>query len=433
MPSISGCSTGQSPVAPFPDGFLWGVATAAHQVEGNNVGCDSWLIEHLPGTLYREPSGDAVDFYHRYPDDIAVIAALGLNAFRFGVEWARIEPEIGEISTAALDHYSRVVDTCMHHGIEPVLTLHHFTSPQWLIRHNGGWRSGETAQRFADYAATVMARLGDRVTWVCTINEANTPALLTAGGLLPKSWMAKLVETNSLAAKAFGVSEDDFCPFFPAASNDKAVEVVGQAHRLAVDSIHAVAPGAKAGITLALQQIAAEPGGEEMADVADNFVNRRYLCDVGVLGDFVGVQTYTRIVFGPDGVKPPTGRISDNGLELAPGALTATCRQAQQLTGLPVLVTEHGVDFDDTNDDLRAALIEDTLRELAPAIAGGLDVRGYLHWSLVDNFEWFNGYHGHFGLLGNDRATQRRWIRPSAIRYGAIARANGFGRSGEPG
>jgi beta-glucosidase len=432
MPSISGCSIGQSPVARFPDGFLWGVATAAHQVEGNNIASDAWLMEHLPGTVYREPSGDAVDFYHRYPDDIATIAALGLNAFRFGIEWARIEPENGEISAAALDHYSRVVDTCRQHGIEPVLTLHHFTSPQWLIRHNAGWRSPDTAERFADYAATVMTRLGDRVSWVCTINEANTPVLLTHSGLLPESWMARLVETNRLAAKAFGVSEDEFCPFFPVASDDKAVEVIGQAHRMAVDSIHAVTPGMRVGITLALQEIAADPGGEEMADLADEFVNRRYLRHMGAFGDFVGVQTYTRIVFGPDGFKAPSGQISDNGLELAPGALTATCRQAQQITGLPVLVTEHGVDFDDVNDHLRAALIEDTLRELAPAIADGLDVRGYLHWSLVDNFEWFNGYHGHFGLLGNDRSTQRRWIRPSAVRFGAIARANGLAASGQP-
>ncbi len=411
-------------MARFPDGFLWGVATAAHQVEGNNVSCDAWLMEHLPGTVYREPSGDAVDFYHRYPDDIAVIAALGLNAFRFGIEWARVEPENGEISTAALDHYSRVVDTCLRHGIEPVLTLHHFTSPQWLIRYNGGWRAPDTAQRFADYAATVITRLGDRVTWVSTINEANTPVLLTHSGLLPESWMTKVDETNRLAAKAFGVSDDAFCPFFPAASDDKAVEVVGRAHRMAVDSIHAVAPGAQVGITLALQEIAADPGGEEMADTADEFVNRRYLRDMGAFGDFIGVQTYTRVVFGPDGLKPPAGQVSDNGLELAPSALTATCRQAQQITGLPVLVTEHGVDFGDADDHLRAALIEDTLRELAPAIADGLDVRGYLHWSLVDNFEWFNGYHGHFGLLGNDRTTQQRWIRPSAVSYGAIARAN---------
>ncbi|WP_457146248.1 family 1 glycosylhydrolase [Mycobacterium sp. URHB0021] len=171
------------------------MATAAHQVEGNNVGSDVWLMEHLPGTVYREPSGDATDFYHRYPDDIAVIAALGLNAFRFGIEWARIEPEDGKISNAALDHYSRVVDTCLRHGIEPVLTLHHFTSPQWLIRHNGGWRGLDTAQRFADYAATVLSRLGDRVRWVCTINEANVPALITSSGLLPGSWKTKLDET----------------------------------------------------------------------------------------------------------------------------------------------------------------------------------------------------------------------------------------------
>jgi beta-glucosidase len=112
----------------FPNGFLWGVATAAHQVEGANVGSDAWLMEHLPGSMYREPSGDAVDFYHRYPEDIAVVAALGLNAFRFGVEWARIEPEPGEISRAQLEHYSRLVDTCLGHGIEPIVTLDHFTT-----------------------------------------------------------------------------------------------------------------------------------------------------------------------------------------------------------------------------------------------------------------------------------------------------------------
>jgi beta-glucosidase len=356
-----------------------------------------------------------------------VIAALGLNAFRFGVEWARIEPEKGEISTAELDHYSRVVDACLHQGVEPVVTLHHFTSPQWLIRYNGGWRSPDTAARFADYAAVVMARLGDRVSWVCTINEANAPVLLAASGSLFDSRLANMTASMTEAAKAFGVSEDEFCPLFPAASDDKATEVIAKAHRMAVDSVHAVAAGARVGITLSLQQVAAEPGGEQIADVADEFVNRRYLRDMGAIGDYIGVQTYTRITFGPDGLKPPTGQVSDNGLELVPAALTATCRQAQQITGLPVLVTEHGVDLDDADDGLRAGLIEDTLRQLAPAIADGLDVRGYLHWSLVDNFEWFNGYRGHFGLLGNDRARQRRWIRPSAVTYGAIARANGFG------
>ena len=122
-----------------------------------------------------------------------------------------------------------------------MVTLHHFTSPQWLIRHNGGWRSPDTAQRFADYAGVVMARLGDRVTWVCTINEANAPVLLAGSGLLPESESGKLADSMALAAKAFGVAEKDFCPFFPGASDEKATAVIGQAHRMAVDSVHAVA------------------------------------------------------------------------------------------------------------------------------------------------------------------------------------------------
>lgn len=419
-------------MARFPDGFLWGVATAAHQVEGNNVNCDSWLMEHLPGSIYRESSGDAVDFYHRYPDDIAVVAALGLNAFRFGVEWARVEPENGEVSTAALDHYSRVVDTCLDHDVEPVVTLHHFTSPQWLIRYNGGWRGQDTAARFADYAQAVMARLGDRVSWVCTINEANAPLLLAGSGLLPESESGKLAASMAAAATAFGVTEEQFCPFFPGASDETALAVVGQAHRMAVDSVHAAAPGARVGITLSLQEVVAEAGGEQTADAVDEFINRRFLRELGAVGDFVGVQTYTRIAFGDKGLVRPTGQVSGNGLEVVSAALAATCRQAQRITGLPVLVTEHGVDFDDAEDHLRAALIEDALSELGRAVADGLDVRGYLHWTLIDNFEWFNGYHGHFGLLGNDRTRQRRWIRPSAVRYGAIARANGLEARSSP-
>ena len=117
----------------FPDGFLWGVANAAHQVEGSNVSSDAWLMEHLPKSLYQEPSGDAVDFYHRYPDDIAVVAALGLNAFRFGVEWARIEPSQGYFSNAELDHYKRVMAACHRHKVAPAVTFLHGAAPRWFL------------------------------------------------------------------------------------------------------------------------------------------------------------------------------------------------------------------------------------------------------------------------------------------------------------
>jgi beta-glucosidase len=357
---------------------LWGAATAGHQVEGGNVNADNWLLEHLPDTMFREPSGDACDFYHRYGDDIATVAALGFNAFRFGVEWSRIEPEPGLISNAALDHYSRVVDACLGHGVTPVVTLHHFTSPRWLMAV-GGWRADATADRFAEYAATVMRRLGDRVRWVCTINEANTPLQLKFNGLLDAdaadgAWASFL----AAAAAVFGVADTELGLFLNAV-DDTSIGVIAEAHRLAVDAVHTEARDTRAGITLSIRQAVAASGGERHAEAFDEQINRRFLRDMGSVGDFVGVQNYTRIRFGPDGPLPATGDVSGAGLELVPTSLAATCRQAHDLTGLPVLVTEHGADLDDDRDDLRCRFIEWAIGHLADTIADGVDVRGYLH------------------------------------------------------
>jgi beta-glucosidase len=413
----------------FPDGFLWGAATAAHQVEGGNVNSDGWVLEHLPHTLFREPSGDACDFLHRYPDDLATVAALGLNALRFGVEWARVEPEPGEFSAATLDHYSRLVDACLEHAIAPVVTLHHFTSPRWLI-HQGGWRSPATPARLAEYASRVMRRLGDRVEWACTVNEANTPLQLAVNGLLTAGQGdAATTQYLAEAAAAFAVAPQPPALFLTAVDED-SIAVITEVHRQAVDAVHAASSRTRAGVTLSLQQAVAEPGGEARAAAFDERVNRRFLRELGSVGDFVGVQNYTRLRFGPDGPLPATENVTGAGLELHPSSLAATCRQAAEVTGLPVLVTEHGADLDDDHDHRRAEFIHASLGQLAAAVAGGLDVRGYLHWSLMDNYEWFNGYHGHFGLLGVDRTTQRRWIRPSAAVLGRIARANGVAAAG---
>jgi len=161
----------------FPDGFLWGTATSAHQVEGGNVYNDSWLAEHLPGSHYAEPSGDACDHYHRYESDIALIAGLGLGAYRFSLEWSRIEPEDGEFSRAALDHYRRMLDACHEHGLTPFLTFHHFTSPRWIAAA-GGWEERRTAERFARFCERAMRHLGDLVPYACTLNEPNLGGLL---------------------------------------------------------------------------------------------------------------------------------------------------------------------------------------------------------------------------------------------------------------
>ena len=135
---------------PFPDGFIWGAATAAHQVEGGNVNSDCWALEHAKPSLFREPSGDAVDQYHRFADDVAILAGLGLKAYRFSIEWARIEPEDGFFSQAALDHYQRCIDACLSRGVAPVLTFHHFTLPLWQARQ-GGFTAPDFPDRFARY------------------------------------------------------------------------------------------------------------------------------------------------------------------------------------------------------------------------------------------------------------------------------------------
>ena len=163
----------------FPKGFFVGAATAAHQVEGNNVHSDYWLQEHLPHTSFAEPSGDACDHYHRYEEDIALLAGAGLNAYRFSIEWARIEPEEGRFDEAELDHYRKVIRCCRDHGVEPMVTLMHFTSPAWLIR-NGGWETESTVEYFRRYAAYVTEKLGSELNYICTINEANMGLQLAA-------------------------------------------------------------------------------------------------------------------------------------------------------------------------------------------------------------------------------------------------------------
>lgn len=410
----------------FPDGFLWGLATAAHQVEGGNITSDAWVMENMPDSLYAEPSGDALDFYHRYPDDIAMVANLGLNAFRLGVEWGRIEPERGMISRAELDHYVRVMDACLEHGLTPVVTLHHFTSPRWLIR-DGGWKNPETAKLFADHSFRVVEALGDRVKWYCTINEANTPMQITGNGLLSPQLADKLEAGRATAAAAFGIPTEEFTPFFPYAGDEEAIQVLIAAHRQSVDAIHAGRPSALAGVTLSMQEQYAEPGGEAHAEAVDEVLNKRFLRDMGSVGDFVAVQNYSRLRYDANGRVFDTENLSGNGLPMVPTSLAATCREAAEITGLPVMVTEHGCDLGTTEDHRRAEFVAESLTHLSDAIADGVDVRGYIHWCLADNFEWFKGFSGNYGMVEVDRATQRRTLRPSAVSFGQIAKANAVG------
>ena len=215
----------------FPGNFLWGTATAAHQVEGNNVNSDFWLLEHTPGSPFVEPSGDACDQYHRYAEDIAMLARLGFNSYRFSIEWARIEPEPGHFSVAALDHYRRVLACCHEHKITPVVTFHHFTSPRW-VTGGGGWEDRRTAERFARYCERAGAHLGDLIGVACTINEANLGAYQYLIETLPLKLDPSRLHWLADAARRIGADPNRFAPFLMC-DQMKARDTMLEAHRLA--------------------------------------------------------------------------------------------------------------------------------------------------------------------------------------------------------
>ena len=407
----------------FPNGFLWGAATAAHQVEGNNVNSDAWLLEHLPGTIFAEPSGDACDHYHRYPQDIALLAELGFNTYRFSIEWARIEPEEGHFSRAALEHYRHVLTTCREHGLTAVVTFHHFTSPRWLLAA-GGWEDEQTPARFARYCERAMQHLGDLIGAACTLNEPNLPALLATigiGGEAPEQ--RGQVPMWAAAARALGIIPERIAPF-QLTSSARAFEVKLAAHRAAVTAIKAVRSDLPVGWTLANADIQAGPGGEERANSVRHEVNEVYL--EAVRGDdFVGIQTYGRMRFGPDGpLRAEEGmELNQMGDEFYPEGLEATIREAAAVAGIPVLVTENGLAT--TDDRQRVAYIQRALRGVANCLRDGIDVRGYIYWTALDNFEWVFGYKPTFGLIAVDRATQERTVKPSARWLGNVASTNG--------
>ena len=392
----------------FPDGFTWGTATAAHQIEGGNWNNDWWAFEHTPGSGVVEPSGDACDSWHRWADDADIVAGLGLDNYRFSVEWSRIEPEDGEWSTAALDHYARLCDGLRDRGIDPVVTFHHFTNPRWLAER-GGWERPETAERFAAFCERVAAHLGpDRIARACTINEPNIVAFC--------GWV-------------LGV--------FPPARTDLGLSrQVGEhfvdGHRRAVDAIRAAAPGVPVGLTLSMQEWTPVGDTAEELDAAQARIDsgRSLMEDVFLAAtdgdDFVGVQTYSRSRWSGQGMLGAEEGVERliMGYEYWPQSLEATIRRAWEVTGgrVPIVVTENGIGTDD--DEQRIRYTHTALEGVLACLADGIDVRGYTYWSLLDNFEWAFGYGPRFGLVDVDRTTFTRTPKPSADWFGAVARAN---------
>jgi beta-glucosidase len=395
----------------FPDGFVWGTATAAHQIEGGNWNNDWWAWEHAPASPCAEPSGDACDSWNRWEDDVALVADVGLGSYRFSVEWSRIEPEDGEWSYAAVDHYRRQCEALLARGIEPTVTFHHFTTPRWLAVGQQGWEDPATADRFAAFCGRLAGELGgDLVRRACTINEPNIVATI--------GWL--------LGAFPPGKTDHDL--------RLRVNDVFVDAHRKAVDAIRAAAPGVPVGLTLSMTDYQAVEGGEQRRDRMRLEMEDVFL-DATEGDDFLGVQTYSRMRIGPDGMLGPEDGVPvlPMGYEYWPEALEACLRRAWDYTGgrVPLLVTENGIGTAD--DDQRVAYVRGALEGVLGCLADGIDVRGYTYWSLLDNFEWAFGYRPRFGLVAVDRETFTRTPKPSAAWYAAVALSNALVAQPSPG
>jgi beta-glucosidase len=376
LPALPAAAAVAKAKSAFPKGFLWGAAIAGHQAEGDNVNSDAWFLENIQPTEFKEPSGSAVDHYRLYDQDIATLASLGLNTFRFSIEWARVEPVEGMFSVAALEHYRDVLQACRKRGIKTMVSFNHFVTPRWFAAR-GGWEEAGSPQLYARYCDKVARELGHLIDCATTFNEPNLPRLLF-GIPGPLAGMAGNPRMREMMARAGQLS-----------GTGKWSSWIFGDHKRAI----AYEPWFKA---------------------------------ITANGDFIGVQTYTRELIGPDGVRPPPkdAKFTSAHMEYYPQALEATIRYTAGQVRLPIYVTENGVSTDD--DAQRVAYINTAVQGVANCLKDGIDVRGYIHWSLLDNFEWIFGFGPRFGLIDVDRATMKRTVKPSARVLGNIARANGI-------
>jgi len=410
----------------FPKGFLWGAATSAHQVEGNTE--NDWAewerknadrlaseskhhFGHLPnwpdiikaGALDPNNyiSGRACDHYSRFREDFDIAKSLGHNAHRLSIEWSRVEPEEGHWDEKEIGHYRDVIKVLRARGIEPFVTLWHWTLPIWLKDHFGV-AHGDFSVRFARYAERMAEALGDEVTYWITFNEPN---VYVAHAYLRGDWPPHV--------KSFS----DYI---------RALRNFAAAHRNAYGLIKDMHPHAQVGI--AKNNIffdVPEPTrlNRTLKKFADWWWNRYFLDRIAQVQDFIGLNHYFHSTVRRGFNKNENERISDMGTELYPEAIYHTLSDLKRYHK-PIYITENGLA--DAHDSQREWFIRESLGWVHKALGAGIDVRGYFHWSLLDNFEWDKGFWPRFGLVEVDRTTLERKIRPSALAYKKIIEANGL-------
>jgi beta-glucosidase len=438
----------------FPRDFAWGAATAAYQIEGatreDGRGESIWdRFSHTPGNVANGDTGDrACDHYHRWSEDLDLMAELGLRAYRFSIAWPRVQPDgRGPANAKGLDFYRRLVDGLLERGIRPLPTLYHWDLPQ-ALQDDGGWASRGVVDRFADYARLVFDDLGDVVDAWVTHNEPWVTAFLgyAAGVKAPglHDWHTALAAAHHVLL-----------------SHGRAARAYGG--------------GGELGITLDLTHVSGDPAaarrldghrnrwfldpvlrGEYPADMVElyernvgpvDFVRDGDLEEIAAPIDFLGVNFYQPAIVRPGGGPleleevPSAGPHTAMGWTVEPSSLTTLLLRIQRDYGaIPLVITENGASYDDppldgqavVEDPQRVAFLRDHIRAVELAVREGVDVRGYYVWSLLDNFEWEHGYERRFGIVAVDFETQRRAPKRSALWYRDLiaSQRNGDGAGG---
>jgi beta-glucosidase len=400
----------------FPDGFLWGCATAAHQVEGGNHGCDWWEFQRRGGIRTGDSADPACDMYRRFREDFALLARLRNNAHRLSIEWSRVEPSPGEFDPAQIRHYREVLADLRDRGLAPMVTLHHFTSPTWFT-DRGGWTASGAHEAWLPFVRRVAQELGDLVELWCTLNEPNIYAYQGwVSGEFPPGRRGDLLGMVRVLAN------------------------MRRAHEAAYRELGRLTPGVPVGI--AQHKWLLLPATRRLRDrlaagAAQFFMDRwpvgwgRWGRVVEAPADYVGLNHYCGSLIAFDIRRPADGfgrRFNPPGLPetdfrwaVEPRWLR-TCLEELRPLGRPIYVTENGIAVAD--DARRVDFLSAALEQVWAAIQDGIDVRGYFHWSSHDNFEWAHGYSMRFGLIGVDLATQERTVKPSGWLYARIAEAN---------
>ncbi|MBO3740602.1 GH1 family beta-glucosidase [Actinoplanes flavus] len=448
----------------FPEGFVWGAATASYQIEGaareDGRGPSIWdTFSRTPGRVFAGHTGDvACDHYHRYAEDVALMADLGLASYRFSIAWPRVRPDgTGPVNVRGLDFYDRLTDELLSKGIDPVVTLYHWDLPQTL-EDRGGWTNRETAEAFADYAEIVHRRLGDRVATWTTLNEPWCSAYLGYGSGIhapgvqdPVAALTAVHHLNlahglatralrAAGAKSISITLNPcaVAPLDPDSEADRAAAhlIDGLANRIFLDPLF---KGHYPADVLAHIARIADPVW--IRDGDETIIN----APIDVLGINYYTPAYVSAAPGHPGpldypgshgvrFRAPVGPVTDMNWQIEPAALTRLLtRLHRDYPGVPLMITENGAAYPDgpaengeVHDLRRIEYVDSHLRACHDALAAGVDLRGYFAWSLMDNFEWAEGYAKRFGMVHVDYTTQQRVLKDSAKWYSEVIRRNGL-------